>query len=66
MKTRSEAWSAWLQGVVDQNFTPKRLVTIVFLIIVAVALLSTSGIEHRTMDGPVAEYQQTTASPLLS
>jgi uncharacterized membrane protein len=66
MKTRCEAKAAWLEEVVDQNFTPKRLMTIVFLIIVTVALLSTSGIENRTTDGPIAEYQQTSASPLLS
>ena len=66
MKTRCEAKSTWIEEVVDQNFTPKRLMTIVFLIIVTVALLSTSGIERRTMDEPIAEYQQTTVSPLLS
>ena len=66
MKTRHEARTAWIEEVVNQTFTPKRLMTIVFLIIVTVALLSTSGIERRTMDGPIAEYQQTTVSPLLS
>jgi hypothetical protein len=60
MKTRYQ-----IEEAVNQLFTPNRLMSIIFLIVLSVLLFDTSGIEHRTMDGPIAEYQQPPVSPIL-
>lgn len=54
-----------IEETVSKLFTPNRLMTIVFLIVLSVLLLGTSGIERRTMDCPIAEYQQIVVSPIL-
>jgi hypothetical protein len=54
-----------IEEAVNQLFTPNRLMSIIFLVVLSVLLLNTSGIEHRTIDGSIAEYQQTAVSPIL-
>ena len=54
-----------IEETVNQLFTPHKLMTIVFLIVLSVLLLGTSGIERRTMDCPIADNQQTVVSPIL-
>ena len=54
-----------IEETVNQLFTPNGLMSIILLIVLSVLLLGTSGIERRTMEGPIAEYQQTAVSPIL-
>ena len=54
-----------IEEVVNHLFTPNRLMSIICLIVLSALFLGTSGIEHRTMDGSTAEYQQVAVSPIL-
>jgi hypothetical protein len=65
MKTPLIVDAAWVERRIDRLLTPNGLMTVVFLILLSVFLLSGSGIEHRTMDRPDAGASGVRTSPLL-
>jgi len=65
METSFESVTTRLEETVIHFFSPTGLLTAVVLIILSVALFSSSTIDRRTMDGPAAGFQQAIASPIL-
>ena len=55
-----------VEEAVLRFLSPNGLMYAVGLIFFTVVLFSGSGIEYRTMDGPVASEYQSAASPLLA
>jgi hypothetical protein len=66
MGTGNSPVAGGLEDKALRFFSPNGLLSAVFLIILLCFLFSGVGVEHRAMDGPVAEYGQAAESPLLS